>query len=68
LPLTTRADLLRDQLDHPPHVRQCAAAGLTAFTPLGVDMPALRYLSGLRGRLASECACGGEDVILELVT
>lgn len=40
--------------------------GALALTPLGLDTPVLRYLSGLRARVVSGCACGHESAGFEL--
>jgi phenylacetate-coenzyme A ligase PaaK-like adenylate-forming protein len=42
--------------------------GVLALTPLGVDVPVLRYASGLRARaVAAPCSCGNTGAGIELL-
>jgi phenylacetate-coenzyme A ligase PaaK-like adenylate-forming protein len=42
--------------------------GVLALTPLGGDMPLLRYASGICARaVSSPCACGEDGVVVELM-
>lgn len=48
-------------------VRSVGEDGVLALTPLGGDVPLLRFASGVRGRaLAEPCPCGAGGVVLTL--
>ncbi len=48
--------------------RPVGEAGTVALTPLGGDVPLLRYVSDLRGRtVAGPCPCGTDGLVLDLV-
>jgi phenylacetate-coenzyme A ligase PaaK-like adenylate-forming protein len=40
--------------------------GTLVLTPLGVDMPLIRYASGLTARLAAACDCGAGGTVMEI--
>jgi phenylacetate-coenzyme A ligase PaaK-like adenylate-forming protein len=40
--------------------------GTLVLTPLGVDMPLIRYASGITARLVAACNCGGGGTVMEI--
>lgn len=42
--------------------------GSLAMTPLGLETTVLRYRTGWRGRIASGCTCGSDEVGFDLIT
>lgn len=40
--------------------------GMLVLTPLAVDMPLIRYASGLSARLVAACDCGAGGVVMEI--
>ncbi len=40
--------------------------GTLVLTPLGVDMPLIRYASGLTARLVDACDCGAGGTVIDI--